>query len=210
METSFWHEKWEKNEIAFHNDDVNRMLAAHFHTLALADKARVFLPLCGKTRDMDWLLCKGHKVVGAELSEIAIEQLFKDLDVQPTVTQTGPFVLYSAPDIDVFVGDIFDLTSTMLGRVDAVYDRAALVALPEDLRTRYAAQMIALAEGAPQFLISFDYDQSVMKGPPFSVVEGEIRKLYGTRYDISLAASAEVPGRLKGIAEALEIVWLLR
>ena len=210
METSFWHEKWEKNEIGFHDDDVNRMLAAHFQTFELADGARIFLPLCGKTRDIEWLLSKGHKVVGAELSEIAIKQLFEDLGVEPTVTPAGQLMHYSAPNIDVFVGDIFDLTGEMLGLVDALYDRAALVALPDTLRARYAKHMRALTEGAPQFLISFDYDQSEMNGPPFSVVESEIRQLYGDNYAISLTASAEVPGRLKGVAEAQEMVWFLR
>ncbi len=210
METSFWHEKWEKNEIAFHSDDVNRMLAAHFQSFGLADGARIFLPLCGKTLDIQWLLSKGHKVVGAELSEIAIKQLFEDLGVEPAVTPVGELLHYHAPNIDMFVGDIFDLTRARLGPVDAVYDRAALVALPEDLRARYAEHMVALTEGAPQFLISFDYDQSEMNGPPFSVVESEVRALYSAHYDISLTASEEVPGRLKGVAEAQEMVWFLR
>ncbi len=210
METSFWHEKWEKNEIAFHSDDVNRMLAAHFQSFGLADGARIFLPLCGKTLDIQWLLSKGHKVVGAELSEIAIKQLFEDLGVAPAVAPVGELLHYHAPNIDMFVGDIFDLTRARLGPVDAVYDRAALVALPEDLRARYAEHMVALTEGAPQFLISFDYDQSEMNGPPFSVVESEVRALYSAHYDISLTASEEVPGRLKGVAEAQEMVWFLR
>ncbi|WP_246614962.1 hypothetical protein [Agarivorans litoreus] len=83
MHEQFWHQKWEKDEIGFHEGEVNRFLYDYFNVLKLAAGARVFVPLCGKTRDIAWLLDKGMKVVGVELSEHAIKQLFAELNLEP-------------------------------------------------------------------------------------------------------------------------------
>jgi thiopurine S-methyltransferase len=155
-------------------------------------------------------MAKGHPVAGAELSEIAVRQLFDDLGVAPDVTAEGALTRYAAKGLVVFAGDIFDLDRQTLGPVDAVYDRAALVALPQDMRGRYAAHVTDLAGRAPQLLLSFAYDQSVMPGPPFSVPDAEVRKLYGGAYDLTVLATAPVPGGLKGICPADETVWLMR
>lgn len=210
MDARFWHERWESNQLGFHQESPNRMLVSHIEMLSLAKGAHVFIPLCGKTLDIGWLLAQGFKVTGAELSELAIEQLFAGLGVEPTRTPSGSLVRYSAPNVDVFVGDIFDLTAEQLGAVDAVYDRAALIALPTDMRARYAAHLMEITARAPQLVVAVEYDQSVMPGPPFSVVETDITKLYQADYDISAVDRAEVPGRLKGIVDAEETAWLLR
>jgi thiopurine S-methyltransferase len=166
--------------------------------------------LCGKTLDIAWLLSQGYRVAGAELSETAITQLFAGLGVEPQILTVGALKHYRTPDIDIFVGNIFDLSGSMLGAVDAVYDRAALVALPEDMRPRYAAHLMEMTNQAPQLLISYVYDQRVMGGPPFSVPNEEVTQHYGRRYDVRLIASTEVPGGLKGKCSATENVWLLR
>ncbi|NCQ23397.1 MAG: thiopurine S-methyltransferase [Rhodobacteraceae bacterium CG17_big_fil_post_rev_8_21_14_2_50_63_15] len=210
MEAEFWHSRWEKMQIGFHEGAVNRMLATHLAALGLARGARIFLPLCGKTRDIAWLLAQEYRVAGAELSEIAVRQLFEEMDVTPEVTQTGPLRRYAALGIDVFVGDIFDLTTGLLGAVDAVYDRAALVALPEAMRGRYAAHLAAITAHAPQLLITFEYDPSVMNGPPFSLSNADVETCHGGRYDITVLAEAEVPGGLKGFCPAQERALLLR
>lgn len=209
MEADFWHTRWENMQIGFHEGMVNRMLAAHLDALVLAPGARLFLPLCGKTRDIAWLSARGYRVAGAELSEIAVRQLFEELNVTPQVTLTGPLRRYAADGIDIFAGDIFDLTADLLGAVDAVYDRAALVALPEGMRARYAVHLAAITAIEPQLLITFEYDQSIMQGPPFSVPDAEVRACHGARYDISVLAEAEVPGGLKGICPARERALLL-
>jgi len=167
MEPDFWHRRWEKNEIAFHESKVNPLLTACFDQLALPEGSCIFLPLCGKTLDISWLLAKGYRVAGAELSKMAIAQLFADLGIKPTITKAGKAEHYRAPDIDIFVGDIFDLSAAMLGHINAVYDRAALVALPRKMRDRYAAHLMNITHKAPQLLICYDYDQSLMEGPPF-------------------------------------------
>ena len=210
MEAGFWHGKWQRNEIGFHNADAHPLLVAHFGALALAEGARVFLPLCGKTRDINWLLANGYRVAGAELSPIAVEQLFTELGIAPQIAEAGHMRRYSADSIDIFAGDIFALNRQMLGPVDAIYDRAALVALSDGMRPRYAAHLAEITGRAPQLLISFDYDQTLLDGPPFSVSGDEIARLYVNAYEPVRLGSAAVEGGLKGKCPADETVWLLK
>jgi len=210
MHADFWHQRWEKNEIHFHEKEANPLLVKHFNALSLAKGGRVFLPLCGKTLDISWLLSQGYRVAGAELSKIAIEQLFAELGVTPAISRAGEMTHYCAKDIDIFVGDIFDLSGDVLGPVDAIYDRAALVALPETMRDRYAAHLAAITHHAPQLLICFVYDQSLLAGPPFSISNEEVHQHYGKIYDLTLLESAPMASGLKGHTPASENVWLLR
>ena len=150
MDPSFWHQRWEQGEIGFHEQQVNPALVDHLGRLNLAKGARLFLPLCGKTQDIAWLLAQGYRVAGVELSPLAINELFQGLAITPDTSPCGKLVHHSAANIDIWVGDIFDLSSQKLGAIDAVYDRAALVALPEDMRPRYAAHLSALTRGAQQ------------------------------------------------------------
>lgn len=210
VDTSFWHHKWEKNDIAFHETTANPLLVKYFNALSLGKGNRVFLPLCGKTLDIHWLLSNEYRVGGVELSKIAIEQLFAELGLEPAISGVGELERYSANNIDIFVGDIFDLSGKMLGQVDAIYDRAALVALPEKLRNRYTAHLAEIADKAPQLLICYEYDQSLMKGPPFSISTPEVSRHYSEVYDLTLLASRNVPDGLKGIYAVKENVWLLK
>ena len=209
MEADFWHKIWEDNNIAFHQTEGNKLFIKHLSALQLKAGDRLFLPLCGKTRDIANLLRAGYQVVGAELSQLAIEQLFKELGMEPKVTDLGRLQLWQAQKIDMFVGDIFDLDAMQLGSVAAVLDRAALVALPADLRRKYAVYVSVITEKAPQLLITFDYDQSAMDGPPFSVPEEEVRALYGETYQVFELETIDFPGLLKGKAKAMERAWLL-
>lgn len=210
MNAEFWHHKWESNDIAFHQAQTNPLLVQHFGDLSLAAGGRMFLPLCGKTRDIAWLLSRGCRVAGAELSDIAVQQLFQDLGLQPQIVKAGKLHRYSAGDIDIFQGDFFHLSSDLLGPVDAIYDRAALVALPRDMRSRYTAHLMTITAQAPQLLICYVYDQHLAEGPPFSIVDEEVRQHYAGRYALRLLATAEVPGGLKGKCPAKEKLWLLQ
>jgi thiopurine S-methyltransferase len=209
MDTNFWHDKWAKNEIAFHGREAHPLLVKHVSALALPPGARVFLPLCGKTLDIHWLLAQGMRVAGVELSSLAIDQLFAELGVQPQVSRVGDLTRYSADHIDIFVGDFFQVSSAQLGVVNAVYDRAALVALPPEMRVRYAAQLMAVTACAPQLLICFDYDQALQAGPPFAVPGAEVRAHYGQACDVALLESMSLAGGLKGRSAAQEEVWLV-
>ncbi len=210
MDIDFWHQKWEKNEIAFHESKPHPILVTYFKELKLVEDSRVFLPLCGKTLDIVWLLSKGYSVAGAELSKLPIEHLFIGLGLEPKISKFGNVSRYSATNIDIFVGDIFDLSNEILGRVDAIYDRAALVALPKEMRNRYAKHLLEITDTAEQLMISLEYDQSLMDGPPFSVNSDEVNQHYKDAYNLKLLESISIPGGLKGICAATENVWLLK
>lgn len=210
MEASFWHERWEQNRIGFHEMQAHPLLVRYFPEVAPGAGGRVFVPLCGKTLDIGWLRAQGFGVVAAELSPLAVAQLFAENGLEPEVSDLGGVVHYRAAGLDVFCGDIFAVTREMVGRVDAVYDRAALVALPEAMRGRYTEHVAEISGLAPQLLISFDYDQRAMAGPPFAVPGDAVRRLYGGRYRVEQAASVPLEGGLKGKCAANEDVWVLR
>jgi thiopurine S-methyltransferase len=210
MEADFWHEKWKQSEQGFHQSEPNALMVEYFSALGLAPGARVFVPLCGATIDIKWLLDQGHRIAGAELSETAIEQLFALLQLDPEIDRSGPLIRYSAENIDIWVGDIFDLTGDALGPVDASYDRAAVVALPDGMRERYVAHVAEITGRAPQIAITFDYDQAKMAGPPFAVPAGHVERLYTGLYEFRALERRVVQGKLKGQVEAMEIIWLLR
>ena len=219
MESNFWLEKWKTNNIAFHKSEANPFLVNYFKELSLKRESRVFLPLCGKTLDIAWLLSKGYHVAGVELSEIAIKQLFQELGIKSKIAEVGQLNHYSGKNklnhysgknIDIFVGNIFNLSSNMLGLVDAIYDRAALVALPKETRDRYTAHLMKITNKAPQLLISYEYDQNLMEGPPFSVSNEQIHQHYQDSYNLTLIFSKNLPNGLKGKYVAKENIWLLK
>lgn len=209
MEPEFWLSRWQANRIGFHEGLPNDFLVAQFAALGVAPGGRVFVPLCGKSQDMLWLRAQGYAVVGAELSPLAAAQFFAEAGLVPEVSQAGAFTAYETEGVRLLVGDILTLTPALLGPVDAVYDRAALVALPSVLRARYAAHLMALTQAAPQLLVTFAYDQAVVEGPPFSVEAAEVRALYGEAYRLVALDTRAVPGGIKFLAPAQEVVWLL-
>ncbi|WP_213999390.1 thiopurine S-methyltransferase [Arsukibacterium sp.] len=209
MDPEFWQQKWQKREIAFHQAAANPLLLNHFNQLSMTPGARVFLPLCGKSLDSHWLLARGYRVVGAELSEVAVKELFAELGLTPSINSVGKLQHYSAGMLEVFVGDIFELSEDTLGPVAAIYDRAALVALPDTMRQRYAQHLVTISQAAPQLVICFEYDQAQLAGPPFSVDSAEMHKLYSNAYQLNCLEQCEVPGGLKKKCQATEVAWLL-
>lgn len=210
MDAEFWHDLWEKKDIGFHQADFNPLMVKHFGALGLEKGVHVFVPLCGKTRDIAWLLSQGYRVTGAELSETAVQELYADLGVTPDVAQDGPLLRYAADGLVVFVGDVFDVSAERLGAVDAVYDRAALVALPEEMRQAYVAHVTTATGAAPQCVIIFTYDQTAMEGPPFSINAMMLENYFHGSYSVEMREVFEIPGPgLKGQVPATESVWLL-
>lgn len=210
MDTNYWHNKWEQNQIAFHEDGANPLLVEHFPALALPQGSRIFLPLCGKTLDIPWLLSEGYHVAGAELSEIAVRQFFHELDEKHAITADGELKHFVADGVDIFQGNIFDLSATQLGQVDAIYDRGALVALPASMRNEYTAHLVRLTAAAPQLLVCYEYDQTTMQVPPFSISSADVHQHYGQAYRITHLATADIPLGLKGNMEVRQNVWLLK
>ena len=210
MSKNFWHQQWESNRIGFHKVNANPLLVSYFNHLAIREASYIFLPLCGKTLDISWLLSNGYRVVGAELSELAIKQLFSELDLEPEIIDVGDIRHYTAKDIDIFVGDIFSVTRSMVGSIDAVFDRGGLVALPEDIRLRYTKHVANITDNASQLLIVYEYSQKIMDGPPFSISSEEIGHHYKNSFKTSLLTSEVVTGRLRNVSDIRENVWLLQ
>ncbi|WP_330937283.1 thiopurine S-methyltransferase [Acetobacter senegalensis] len=206
----FWQKKWEQNQIGFHEPTPHSFLVQYFSFLHLKKGACVFVPLCGKSLDIHWLLIQGMTVVGVELSRIAVESLFQELGYTPCVTEWDGGVTFEAGKLRVYVGNVFDLTAQELGGVSAVYDRAALIALPEATRHKYAAHIVSITQAAPQLLITLDYEQAALKGPPFSVGEEEVRQLYAASYELEILEREDVEGGLKGVCPAVEMIWHLK
>lgn len=210
MEPSFWHSKWEKGEIGFHESDGNVHLKMFWDTLELEPGHTVFVPLCGKTRDIAWMLDKEISVVGVELNQSAIEQLFVELNLEPHIAHDERWIRYSAPNLTVYVGDFFNLSAKQIGPVNATYDRAALVALPELMQRDYSKHMVEITRNAPQLVIAFEYDQSVMDGPPFSISAAMFEDYYQPYYQLTLLEKSDIPLGLKGKMDIINYVWLLK
>lgn len=189
MKTDFWLERWERQEIGFHQDEINPHLVQHWKELSLTPGATVFVPLCGKSRDMLWLRRQGHVVRGVEISPIAAQAFFEENGYVPSHLVGGKHEHYEADDVRISCGDFFDLSRDDLKEVAAVYDRASLVALPPEMRERYADHLAEiLPAGAKMLLLTFDYPQAEMPGPPFAVSPREVAALYGDRATVRLLA----------------------
>jgi thiopurine S-methyltransferase len=175
-----WIARWRDGRTGFHEGQPNALLERHISQLE--GSRRVLVPLCGKAEDLAFLATRGHDVVGIELAEQAVREFFDAHGLVPSVVQRGALIELRADAIAVLVGDVFAATPALVGPIDALYDRAALVALPPDLRPRYAAHLrTLLPNDAPGLVITFEYDQQRMAGPPFAVLEPELRSLFAGR-----------------------------
>jgi len=209
-ENNLWLERWEKREIGFNQNRVNAFLIKYFKKLNLEKNANILVPLCGKSIDIAWFLSEGFSVTGIELSEIAVEELFLELGITPSISNLGEVKLYSSEQLNLFVGDIFKVTSKMIGEIDAIYDRAAIVALTKELRIKYAEHLRSISNNAPQLLLCFEYDQSLMNRTPYSVDELEVKMHYAQHYEIELLERVAIAGGFKGKLPASDVVWLLK
>jgi len=180
MEHGFWHERWQKNEIGFHEAHTHEMLEAHWPDSAYASMDDVLVPLCGKSLDMRWLAQRGHGVIGSELSEIAVRDFFATVGLTPEVTDHDGLQQFASEAYRIWCGDFFQLGATQLSPARLFYDRASLVALPQSMRQDYARHLLSLlAHGARGLLITLQYDDEALKGPPFSVSLEQIDALFG-------------------------------
>ncbi len=185
MHPEFWHERWQAGQIGFHQSVVHPFLEQFWPRLEIAPGGRVYVPLCGKSLDMPWLAERGHGVVGTELSDIAIRDFFSEQGLSFDTRQQGPFRRHAAASYELLEGDALELTPDQLGPVHAAYDRAALIALPPDMRPAYAQGMATLLPpGSPMLLVTLEYPQEMKGGPPFSVEADEVRELYDWSFRI--------------------------
>jgi len=193
MDAQFWLDRWREGSTHFHQNRVTPLLQKYWPALALPAGAQVLVPLCGKSLDMVWLAQAGYRVLGVELSDMAVQQFFDEQGLTPAITSTPAGVHYTAGAIDIICGDIFDLGAATLARCTGVFDRAALVALPQAMRGRYVDHVYGqLAPDYQGVLITLDYDQSQMDGPPFSVADVEVQALFGAHSQAEIVSRRDM------------------
>lgn len=191
MEKQYWLNKWTANDIRFHQENFHPALEKHIRPRLSQTSEHVFIPLSGKSRDILWFLKNGCNVIACELSEKACDDFFAENQIPFTKKSANAFICYQAEKLQIWCGDLFLLPAHYLAKVTLWYDRAAIVALPEPMRTQYVNYFKRVTEGAEQkrpqtFLISFEYANSVAQGPPFSISEKEIRDYFSPDYTVEL------------------------
>jgi thiopurine S-methyltransferase len=215
MQPEFWHQRWERGETGWHLTEINLHLQEHWPRLGVGGGERVLVPLCGKSLDLLWLASQGHQVLGVELSPVAVEALFRNNGLTPEVADEPPFRRYRVDEIEVLCGDFFDLDPAHLERVTAVYDRASLIALPSDMRPHYVEHLNRLIHMETRILlITLDYDEREMAGPPFAVRDAEVQALFATHFEVRRLAEVDVRAeslglRGRGVTRLKERVYAL-
>ncbi|WP_017522939.1 thiopurine S-methyltransferase [Pusillimonas noertemannii] len=193
MDAEFWLGRWREGRTHFHQPQVMPLLRKHWPALEVPAGARVLVPLCGKSLDMPWLASQGFQVLGVEISELAVEQFFAEHGLQPATHDSDQGRHYVAGNIELICGDIFKLSAQTLAGCQGVYDRAALIALPSGMRPAYVDHVYGhLPQGCKGLLITLDYPQDEMNGPPFSVPDEEIRALFSRRTSASLLERRDI------------------
>ena len=215
MDHDFWQQRWRDNQIGFHQERPTPLLVEHWASLGVAPGARVFVPLAGKSLDLLWFAAQGHRVLGVELSQLAVEQFFAEHGLTPEISETRYGRHYRAGDVELIRGDAFALDAQALAGCDAVFDRAALIALPSDMRLRYVRELYARLPGCCRgLLITLYYPPGEKQGPPFSVPETEVRELYERDWDVEALERRDIlaqqPGfQAEGVSALDTVVYRL-
>ncbi|USD37969.1 MULTISPECIES: thiopurine S-methyltransferase [Ferrimonas] len=192
MDAAFWHDKWDRQLIGFHQDDINPFLKRHWPAISHSP-GRVLVPLCGKSLDMVWLASLGDDIVGSELSESAVRSFFNEQQLEPVSDTHGELTRFCDGPFELWRGDLFALSPEHIKPVTAFYDRAALIALPEPMRQRYWQHLASLLPaGTPGLLITLDYPQQQLSGPPFSVTESWVRQHSEGLFEVELLERSDV------------------
>lgn len=210
MHPDFWHQRWHDNRIGFHQAEVTQLLQAHWDAVAAPAGCTVFVPLAGKSLDMVWLASRGHRVLGVELSPLAVEQFFVEHGLAPEVFETRCGIHHRAGGIELICGDAFALDADALADCAAVFDRAAMIALPEDLRARYVDELYGhLPAHCRGLLVTLEYPVHEKEGPPFPVTATEVETRFSSQWSVTLLQRQDIladqPGFQAEGVTALEI-----
>lgn len=202
MDPRYWQDRWTEGRTGWHQDQPTPLLLKHWPALGLAPGSQVFVPLAGKSRDMLWLAEQGHRVLGVELSPLAVEQFFAEAGLEPRVESSRHGRHYQAGGIEIICGDAFALDAHVLRGCEGVFDRAALIALPPPLRRIYGHELYArLPTGCRGLLLTIEYPQDEKEGPPFSVAEDEVQSLFSRDWSIELLERRDVPTQKQDFQE---------
>jgi thiopurine S-methyltransferase len=191
MDTEYWLKRWRESRIGWHHDKPMPLLERHWPRLELRRGTRVLVPLAGKSVDMVWLAGHGMHVLAVEVSPLAVESFLAEnrLDARNWTDPEGVHYAVTNPPeggaIEIINGDLFKTAPATIATCTALYDRAASIALPAATRERLVHDVYAkLPEGSRGLLITLDYPPQQMDGPPFSVDEDEVNRLFATDWNI--------------------------
>ena len=180
----FWHNRWETEQIGWHRSEFNDMLLKHWASLRLEAETEVLVPLCGKSLDMVWLAQQGHRIVGLELVDKAVQSFFEEAGMTPEKEMMGGHQRYVCPPFTLIQGDVFALEENTV-QADAWYDRAAMIALPADMRDAYVEQLRRQTRaGAVGLLITYAYPQHEMEGPPFALHDEDVKRFFSDGFEV--------------------------
>jgi thiopurine S-methyltransferase len=204
----FWLARWQRGETGWHQDAVEPALVKW---ATKRKPSKILVPLCGKSLDLIWLASNGFDVIGVELSEIACEALFTENKIPFKKSRSENFNIFEGKGLKIFNGDFFSLAPKLLGSVSAVYDRAALIALPEEMRKKYSTHLFSLiGSGIVDFLqIIIHRTPHDLTGPPYSVPMSEVEALYGKHFKITLQSKEFVTARAPEGSKTEECVLTL-
>ena len=215
MHPDFWQQRWQQGRTGFHQDRPTPLLERHWTSVHAPAGCRVLVPLCGKSLDMLWLAEQGHRVLGVELSPIAVQQFFTEHGMTPGIHTSPSGTHYRCGRIEIVLGDAFALEDSLLASCEALYDRAALIALPVDMRRQYTHGVYArMAPDTRALVVDLEYPQDEKQGPPFSVDAAEMRALFGERWKVELLERQDIlesqPGfQAEGITALHTSAWRL-
>ena len=158
----------------------------------------------------------GPTVQGDDITFL-VGDLFEFLDMDPVARAEHTSLRSDAPDDRPAQDGLFD----------AVYDRASMIAVHPSLRGKYASQMgDVLRPGGTMLLVTIDRretssDEAKRDGPPFSINEAEVRKLYGGQGWVESVSLLEEVDDLtrdgskerwakKGVLQLYELVFVIQ
>ncbi|MCW8936161.1 MAG: thiopurine S-methyltransferase [Gammaproteobacteria bacterium] len=215
MEIEFWQQRWDLDQIAFHLPTVNPHLVSFLEKFNISPSSQIFIPLCGKSLDITWLASHNYSVIGIECSNKAIVDFFQEQGIESETKDVSKFISHQAKNIQLLQGDFFDLDQKLLKDISLLYDRASLIALPFDKRKQYVNLLSNILPSDSQILlITLEYDQNIMSGPPFSVSNNEVKALYEDKYNIDILHEDDViegykTFKQRGLGSLVERVYKL-
>ena len=202
MHPDFWLQRWHDNQIGFHQNKPTPLLLKHWPAIGMPVGATVFVPLAGKSLDMVWFASQGYRVLGVELSPLAIKQFISEHGIVPEVRESKYGTHYIAGNVEIIQGDVFALDAEALQDCSVVFDRAALIALPAELRKRYVDEVYSLLpQGCRGLLITLEYPQHEKQGPPFSVTEAEVRERFEAQWHVETLERRDILAQQPAFAE---------
>ena len=197
MDIAFWLERWRRGQIGFHQHHINPYLGYYYGEkgppLEKRAELKVFVPLCGKSKDLWWLQQNGYETLGVECSELAVEQFFTEQQLNYSKMNTESHVSYKSDKLEILLGDFFTLQADDIGNITDIFDRGSLIALPKEMRREYVNKVTELQKpGTRTLLITLTYAENEMDGPPFSFSEKEVHELYRDHFKIEKLAAKNI------------------